>query len=306
MSRVSVIIPARKEKYLELTLEDLYEKRRGQIEVIVVLDGWVPNYEITEYPRLKIIKNAIPHGMRNCINAAVEVATGKYIMKLDAHCQVGHGWDIILQQECEDNWIVIPRRYALNAPLWCIDENKEPVDAMAYLYPHLRPYAPRLTCRPWEAHARKHKEDWIFEDMGFQGSCWFMAKEHFTKRIGPMDARNYGTFGEEPQELGLKTQLGPWEGKIMRNKKTWYAHWSKPSSHWRADPDKAGRVPNEELEKSYLYAFDYWYNNRWGKRAHNFEWLIEKFWPLPGWPENWKWLQDKYDRYEIKYFGVAG
>ena len=139
----------------------------------------------------------------------------------------------------------------------------------------------------------------LVEDMGYQGSLWFMTAKHF-ERLGGMDINGYGTFNEEPQELGLKTQLGPWEGKIMCNKNTWYAHWSKPMSHWRADPETAGRITDEEFEASSLWTFDYWWNNRWGEALHKFEWLVDKFWPLPTWPEYWRWEVTKFDRYEVK------
>jgi hypothetical protein len=29
-------------------------------------------------------------------------------------------------------------------------------------------------------------------------------------------------------------------------------------------------------------------NNRLESRVHDFDWLIELFWPLPGWSENWR------------------
>ena len=139
----------------------------------------------------------------------------------------------------------------------------------------------------------------IVEDMGFQGSCWFMHRKHFTDRLGPMDSYGYGTFGEEAVELGLKTQLGPWEGAVMRNKKTWYAHWAKPGIHWRTAPEIAGRVTDKEREGSYLYAWDYWWHNRWEEQVHDFQWLVDKFWPLRTWPENWRWLVTQYNRIEI-------
>ena len=294
--KVSVIIPARVEPYICETLNDVMNNAVGDIEVILVLDGIVPDYELPEDKRLRIYRNTKVQGLRPCLNAAIDVARGKYLLKMDAHCTIGEGWDKILKADCEDNWIVIPRRYWFDAPTWSI-KDRPLVDAMAYVYPYARPYSPRLTARPWPEYAEKHKDEMLVEDMSYQGSAWFMHREHF-HRIGGMPAGDgYGTFGEEPQELGLKTQLGPWEGKIMRNKNTWYAHWSKPMSHWRADPEIAGRVTDEEFLATYLWAFDYWWNNRWDKQVHDFQWLADKFWPLPGWPENWRWETTQFDRY---------
>lgn len=300
MSKVSAIIPARIEPYLRETINDLYNNATGDIEIIVVLDGY--KYRIPRRKGIKVIRHDKVKGLRPSINEAVEMATGKYIMKIDAHCTIGEGWDEILQADCEDNWIVIPRRYWFDAPTWTVNRKKSHIDAMSYRYPFVRPYMPRLTCRPdWPRQAQQSEDDYIVEDMGFQGSCWFMTKEHFVKRLGGMHSYGYGTFGEEPQENGLRTQLGPWEGKVMRNKRTWYAHWSKPGIHWRTDPEKAGRVTDEEREAGYLYCWDYWWNNRWEKQIHDFQWLVDKFWPVYKWPDNWRWLVTQYNRHEIRY-----
>ena len=41
-------------------------------------------------------------------------------------------------------------------------------------------------------------------------------------------------------------------------------------------------------EKGRLFCIDFWINNKWDKRIHDFEWLINKFSPIPGWMPNWK------------------
>ena len=298
MSKVSIIIPARKELYIRKTLHDIMSRAVGDIEVILVLDGDVPDYELPDDKRIRVFHNSKVQGLRPCLTAAIGVAKGKYILKTDAHCTIGEGWDKILKSDCDDNWIVIPRRYWFDAPTWSILD-RPLVDAMRYIYPFKRVYEPRLTARPWPERAEEYKDDALLEDMSYQGSMWFMHRKHF-HRIGGMPSKDgYGTFGEEPQELGLKTQLGPCEGKIMRNKKTWYAHWSKPMEHWRIDPEVAGRVTYAEFTQANGWAFQYWWNNKWEDRAHDFDWLIDKFWPLPGWPENWRWLVEQYDRYPM-------
>ena len=287
--KVSVIIPARVEPYIRETLDALLSNAEGDIEVILVLDGVVPDYELPDDKRIRIYRNKKVQGMRPSVNAAVDVAKGKYIMKMDAHCDIGEGWDTILKADCEDNWVVIPRRYWFDATTWS-RTSPEPVDAMCYLYPFLQVYKPRLTARTWTEYAALHADEMVVEDISYQGSAYFMHREHW-HRIGGMDYKDgYGTFGEEPQEIGLKTQLGPWEGKVMRNKNTWYAHWSKPFSHWIIDPKVAGRVPTKEFWHSNSWSFDHWWFNRWEKQAHEIEWLIDRFPLMPGWPEDWKWF----------------
>lgn len=109
-----------------------------------------------------------------------------------------------------------------------------------------------------------------------------MSRRHFN-RIGPMQERGYGRFVQEAQELGLKTWLGG--GRMVINKNTFYAHWHKGKA--------VGRgyfISKKEMIAGAQWAADYWMNNRWEKRVHDLEWLIDKFWPVPTWPTNWKEL----------------
>jgi hypothetical protein len=125
--------------------------------------------------------------------------------------------------------------------------------------------------------ARLNKPEYDIDDnMAFQGSCWFMPKKYF-ERFGGMSEVGYGTFIGEPQEIGNKVWLSG--GRLIVNKKTWYAHLHKGSKYGRGYS-----VNGRELKQGNLYSVDYWYNNRWPERIHDIEWLIDKFWPVPSWP----------------------
>lgn len=289
MSKVSVIIPARNELFLPQTIDDLIKKAAGDVEVIAVLDGYWPDPQLPDYPNLHIIHRAKPMGMRAGINAAAAIAKGEYLLKTDAHCLFGQGYDEILQKDCDDNWIVIPRRYSLDAEKWeCAP--KEMIDYEHLFYPYTpgHEHEPGLHARPWLQRGRERREVLLDEDMSFQGSCWFMKAEHFHRRIGGMDERGYETFMGEPQEIGFKTQLGPWNGKIMRNKATFYAHLHKGKTYGRMYS-----MSQSERARGNAYSFDYWWNNRWPERVHDLDWLIDRFSP-PGWPEDWKEKEYKH------------
>jgi hypothetical protein len=43
--------------------------------------------------------------------------------------------------------------------------------------------------------------------------------------------------------------------------------------------------------KGHQYSANYWINNSWKGQIHKFEWLIDKFWPIPSWVDNWKELR---------------
>ena len=89
MAKVSVIIPSRNERYLLDTVRSLFTKAAGEIEVIVVLGGPTTHLLPDEQPGLKFIRKPNPEGLISAINDAVGIATGKYLLKTDAHCMFG-------------------------------------------------------------------------------------------------------------------------------------------------------------------------------------------------------------------------
>lgn len=287
---VSVIIPSRNSMFLQRTIDDLFAKAKGDIEVIVVLDGYWPDPPLINRKNLVIMHHGEVHnnkGMRASINAGVALSKGSHIMKIDEHCILDQDWDSKLLADCEDNWIVIPRRYRVDWEKWDIlKDGRPPVDYMYIAYPYERPFD--RTCGLHGAEWRRPERNEILIDdtMSWQGSCYFMSRKHWDW-MGPMEEEKYGTFTQEAQELGNKTWLGG--GRLVVNKKTWYAHYHKGShgkSYGFSNHQYAIHMAN--MEKGRLFCIDYWIYNRWEKRVHDWEWLIQKFWPVPTWPENWK------------------
>ncbi len=122
MSKVSILIPSRNETYetnfgttvLQQTVIDVLEKATGDYEVLVIFDG-EPYQDLPEHKNLRVFYNKSPIGSKKCISKLINRSTGKYIFKLDSHCMVAEGFDEALQENVEDNWVVIPRFYVLNA-----------------------------------------------------------------------------------------------------------------------------------------------------------------------------------------------
>jgi glycosyltransferase involved in cell wall biosynthesis len=280
MSKVSVIVPSRGERFLPQTVADLLSKG-GDVEVIAILDGYLPDPPLKPDKRLVVIHKAQALGMRAAINGAAEIATGKFIMKCDAHCMFGEGYDEILQADCDDNWMVIPRRYSLDAENW-ERKDKECIDYHFYFYPYAHPEDLGLHARPWYERGRERRDILVDEELTTQGSCWFMSRSLWD-RVGPLQEEGYETFMGEPQELGFRVQLGPWNGLMMVNKKTWYAHLHKGKQYGRGY-----FMSNEERRRGNAYSFDFWWNNRWTERAHDLAWLIDRWMPIPTWPVDWK------------------
>src|SRR5687767_13818196 len=129
MTKLSVIIPSRNERFLPQTVADIYRHAVGEIQVICILDGYWPEPIIPDYPGLILLHRPESLGMRNALNSAAAIATGEYLMKCDAHCAFSEGFDQVLLADIEDNWIVIPRRDRLDAENWTRQETgKPPID----------------------------------------------------------------------------------------------------------------------------------------------------------------------------------
>jgi glycosyltransferase involved in cell wall biosynthesis len=297
---ISIIIPSRNELFLTETIQGILQNADGEIEIIAHIDEKWP-YEldppknlITD-PRVQYIHPLNPVGMRGGINSCVKKAKGKYILKTDGHCLFAPGFDTVLQSYMEDNWIVIPGRHSLDATTWTIEQNGKPRRDYHYLcYPNpIKDHDMGMHGVEWRERNRERlaPEYDIDETMSFQGSCWFMTKDWFTDFIKGMNNFGYGVFAQEPQEIGLKTWLGG--GKVMVNKKTWYAHLHKGHRYGRMY-----RISQREIVNGHNYSANYWMNNLWEDRIHNIDWLIERFWPVPTWADNWKELWAKWLKHE--------
>jgi len=281
MAKVSVLIPSRNEQFLSKTVKDVLSKARGDIEVVTVLDGYWPNpYDLPDDPRLIVIHRSESQGMRPAINSAASVATGLYLMKLDAHCMVAEGFDDTLASECDDDWVVIPRRYSLDAENWVIKKDKPAIDYHYLSYPLADKEDGGMHGRYWRERCVEHKDILIDDEMTSQGSCWFMSRKHWDW-LGGLQTEGYGDFIQEFQEVGCKTWLG---GRYVKvNKKTWYAHLHKGTTYGRGY-----FISRSSWHNGLRYSTDLWLNNRWSGRIRDFEWLIDKFWPVPTWPEDWR------------------
>ena len=267
MAKVSIIIPARNEEHLQKTIDSLLGAAAGDIEIIIFLDGYWPVPILRGDSRLVTIHSK-RQGMRPGINACARIARGEFLMKCDAHCIFGKGFDKLLVDNCEENWLAVPSRYNLKDDTW--NRGMKLTEHM-YISP-----PPEFRGKRWGTYAKRHGADLPISDlMTFQGSCWFMPTTLFWN-IGGLDLE-YGTSGKEAQELGNKVWLSG--GRVIRNKLTWYAHQHKRRNY---------SLPRGEREKSTRRAIDIWMNNKWDKQIHEFKWLVDKFAPVPGW-ENWQW-----------------
>ncbi len=281
---VSVLIPNRNSPFLTKTIEDILQKAVGDIEVIVNVDETPPDREVDD-PRVTYIYQKSAIGLRRAINTCASRAKGRYIMKTDDHCMFAPGFDKALAENMQDNWVVVPPRYSLDAEKWEIEQNRKPRRDYHYIcYPH--PHKTNdggMHGVEWWARGKERSDPKydIDDSPSFQGSCWFMSLHYFNNFLHGMHEQGYGIFAQEAEEIVLKTWLSG--GAVKVNKKTWYAHLRKGNRYGRMY-----ETPRDIIDGC-NWSAHHWLNNEEPGMIHKFEWLInEKFPNMPTWPDNWQ------------------
>jgi glycosyltransferase involved in cell wall biosynthesis len=220
MSDLSVLIPARNEEFLQNTIDDVQKNIRADTEIIVVLDGYWPAKPIPQQPNLTVIHRPESIGQRAATNEAARVSTAPYILKLDAHCSVGEGFDKILlasAKELGDDVLQVPGQYNLYVFDWVCEKG------------HKRYQTPSGPCREcgaptekrivWARRKSTYTTAWRFNRSlkfdywgSFQkkgnytetpcllGACWFTNRDHYWK-LGGLD-EGHGGWGQMGVELG--------------------------------------------------------------------------------------------------------
>jgi len=273
---LSVILPSRQEPHLARTVADVLGQATGRVEAIVVLDGWWPSPELPDDRRVKTLHWGTPQGLRPSINAGMALAQGDVLMKLDAHCALSRGYDQTLTAACQDHEIVVPAKHSLEPTTWTPFRDPWHYSYLSWPWTRGSHGGESKAYDPSYNHAREATR--IDETMTFQGSAWMMRRSHWD-RLKPMDHAHY-YYAQEAEELGLRTWLGG--GRVLIVKDAWYAHLWKGRSNPRTFTRERQRW-NEAM----IWCARYWMTNQWEARTHDYVWLIRKFWPLPGWPDDW-------------------
>ena len=276
---ISVIIPARNEKYIRNTLDSLYANAGADFETIVVMDGPTTYSFFRNYPNLIVVENTQQNGVRNAIRQGVSVSSGDLLLKLDAHCTICPNFISILKNDIMENWVVVARRFTLDLETMVVQSR--PVDYYYLSCPWTHPSHFMMQSCPWITRTEECMNNMLDDLMCFQGSMWMMSRKHWDN-LGGLEI-GQETYAEH-HEISMKTWSSG--GRVVINKNAWYAHPSRGSRGYRMDMD--------QVYKDHDHSARYWTN-----QAAFFEWLIAKFWPLPTehnrhrlekyyWPENWE------------------
>lgn len=290
---LSILIPARNEEFLGKTIENILENIEGSTEVIVVLDGYTDD-TLPKDPRVIVVKLPKAIGQRAATNLACKLSEAKYVMKVDAHCSFDKGFDVKMVSEMKDDYTMIPTMRNLHAFDWvcpdghrryqgpegvCVECGKETTKDIVWIgknSPQSTAYRfdKNLHFQYWNEYKAKQIGD-IVETMTIQGSCFMLTREKYWE-LDICDEK-FGSWGQQGVEVAVKTWLSG--GRVVVNKKTWYAHM------FRTQPGFGFPWPasGSSQEKARELSKDIFFNNKWPKAIHDFKWLIDKFSPVPGW-----------------------
>lgn len=301
---LSVLIPAREEEWLDRTIQDVLENIEGNTEIIVILDGYIPNPPLTQSdPRLTLIYNPQSKGQRAATNQAAKMAKGKYLMKMDAHVALDKGFDVKMLQafkEVGDNVTMIP--LMRNLHVWdfvCPDGH----------YRHYQGRSDQHGACPecgkkcikeivWIAKGSPQSSSFRFdktmhfqywrdrviaadlpeglnETMSIQGSCFMLTKERYFAL--DICSEEFHSWGQQGVEVACKTWLSG--GRVICNRRTWYAHMFRTQGGDFSFPysNPQSRV-NDNREKSR----ELFQRDNWPLATRKFQWILDHFNP-PDW-----------------------
>ena len=306
---LSVIIPARNEMFLAQTVANVLENIEADTEVIAICDGDWPDPPLFDHPRLIVIHHD-SIGQRAATNEGARLSQAKYVMKLDAHCAVGKGFDRILIEDCRrSNWTMIPSMHRLNAFEWkceaCMTMTgqgapPEKCDkCQGTDFEMVVVWKPRKNDRAsctwrfdtdmnfqyWRGHNKRPEvkaQGDVVETMTCIGACFFMVRDRFWK-LGGMDEK-HGSWGNFGTELACKSWLSG--GKMMTTKRTWFAHQFR-TGNFRGAFEGSSTFPyplkQTDVDSAKAYSRDLWLNDKWEGAKYPLSWLIDRFKPLPDW-----------------------
>ena len=248
--KLSVVIPAYKDPFVIPTIKSLLENSKlgNEMEIIVVFDGFWPDFELVTDPRVRYLHLGKNRGMRGAINAGVSQARGEFILRSDQHCMFASGYDKELTDTCQPNWIMTTTRYFLDPIKW-ERMNMPPIGYEKLIIQD----DVKFSGQRWLERDKERKDIKIDETMAMQGSMWIMPRKWWRDVIKELQTEGYGQMYQDSHEMIFKT----WKagGKMMLNKNTWFAHKHRSFVQGRHE----GTKENSSLRgESGLYALKIW------------------------------------------------
>ena len=296
---LSIIIPARNEMFLAKTVENILENIEGdKTEIIVVLDGKWADPPIPVHEKVTVVYLPESVGHREATNIGARISQAEYVLKIDAHCAVGEGFDVKMMEEMKDDWTMVPLMRNLHAFDWictfcnwrtyqrptpkkcphCGNKVKRDIIWKPRSSPNSMSFCFDNTLKfQYFGDFKKRPESKVNpnETLSIQGSCFMATRDKYFE-LNLCD-ETWGTWGQQGVEVACKTWLSG--GKLMCNKNTWYAHLFRTQGGDFSFPYK---LRGKHTKKTRKLSREIIFNNRLETQVKPFSWLLEHFWPVSG------------------------
>lgn len=235
---VSVLIPCHitDKKYLDRTVQAVKDTAVGPIEILKEIDD---SYK----------------GQRVLLNELARKAKGKYLFRLDAHCNLTEGWDAKMKAVCDDNTIVTVIFDGLNPETW---QGTNRDNGFVRISQHLE----TRFVRGWKAIEEREV---VEETMGLSGTAFMVPKDYYWK-MGGCD-ESLGEYGNIGAEWACKTWLTG--GRcIIRTDVVCYHLFRKMAPF---------DIPMGEKERAAKKLYEQWVLGKDPRIKKPMGWLVQKF-----------------------------
>jgi len=129
-----------------------------------------------------------------------------------------------------------------------------------------------------EYKSRPEAKGDLTETMSLQGSFFMCTREKWFD-LNICDEA-FGSWGSQGIETAVKTWLSG--GRVIVNHKTWYAHMFRTKG---GDFGFPYPISGKQIQGAKRHARDLFFKNQWPMQKYPLSWLVEKFWPIPGWTD---------------------
>lgn len=328
--KLSVLIPARNEFYHEVdllahTIDNIIENSSEKTEVIAVLDGAWPLTPLKPHPRVTVVHHNKSIGQRAATNEAARISKAKYVMKLDAHCALGKGFDEILIADMQPHWTCVPLQFNLLAFEWkckkCgklrdqspipgTTKNPRCAECQSQYFKQVVVWKPRdgkEGRRNTPTHSWRFDSQLNFTYWGEYTSDERYCKKHNIPFRPEAQQEIHDTMSllgacwmiERERYLDLNIcdeRFGSWGNQGTEVAcKTWLSGGELKVNRktWFAHMFRVGGLPfpypgGGQKERAVARSKELWLQNAWPRQVYPLSWLIDKFSPLPDWdtPDN--------------------
>jgi len=309
MRDLSILIPSRQEVFLRHTIEDALKHIEADTEVIATLDGSWPAEPLPQMERLNVVHVNRAIGQRAATNLACKLSKARYVCKVDAHCSFDQGFDRKMLEAFErtgDNVTMVPimrnlwafdwkchrcgwktyqgptpkrcpqckdSRYIRRKMMWVGKKNPQSTSYCFDSTPHFA-YFEDYKHRP--QYIKDKAETGLTETMSLQGSCFMLTREKYWE-LDICD-ETLGSWGNQGIETACKTWLSG--GRVLVNHSTWYAHMFRTQG---GDFGFPWPVSGRDVQRTKEAVRALFWQRQWPEQLHPVAWLVQKFWPVPGW-----------------------